>query len=330
MSRLGDLENTIVTLLADALIGGAPAFETVRGVSGGFRPALRDALRRERMPAAYVAFTEDPTAPEVRDEVRGARFSVLVAARTLRLESNPRHGDDDATGAFELLDVVRAQLDGYEPETGFQLLNLREKFIEADDRVAIYESLYRVWPVVEGLPAQTLLWRPPKVGEYTTGLFNGAPSVGQNYGADFLYAVPIILPARNDYSGLSVRVPAAEAGKSVRLGIYEDDDGNPGDLLEDAGQTSVATTGMKDVSFAAVRPIGPGFYWLAVLTDGNAVKFEGTAPESAYTIAFVASGFKTLRYVWKDQTYGALPNPFGAPNRNDDSLDPPHLLLKGA
>ncbi|MFQ5412513.1 MAG: phage protein Gp37 [Phycisphaerae bacterium] len=148
MSRLGDLETAIVDRLAQAMIQGAPAFQSVRGVSGGNRRSNLDALRRERMPAARVGFTEDPTAPEVRDAVRGAKFAVLVGARSLRAGTDPRNGDSFTTGAFELMDAVRAELDNLEPITGFRLLNLHEKFVDADDRVAIYESLYRVWPIV--------------------------------------------------------------------------------------------------------------------------------------------------------------------------------------
>ena len=156
MSRLGDLENAIVNRLSQAMIGGSPAFETVRGFSGGNRAALREALRRERMPAAYVGFTDEPTAPEVRDQVRGAKFVVLVAARVLRLESDPRNGDANSIGAFQLLEASRTQLDDYAPSTGLQLVSVQEKFIDADNRVAIYELLYRVWPIV--LPIAALLF----------------------------------------------------------------------------------------------------------------------------------------------------------------------------
>lgn len=148
MSRLGDLESTIVSRLSQAMISNSAAFAAVRAVSGGNRPTLREALRQERMPAAFVAFTEEPTAPEVREQVRGAKFIVLVAAQALRIASDPRNGDSDTVGAFQLLDVSRAELDDYEPSPGFRLINVHEKFIEADDRLVIYEMLYRVWPVV--------------------------------------------------------------------------------------------------------------------------------------------------------------------------------------
>ncbi len=155
MSELGDIEDAVVTRLAAATISGSPVFDTVRGVSGGYRAVIRDALRRERMPAAYVAFIEEPTAPEVKPSARGSRFVVLVAARALRLESNPRHGDAGSLGAFTLLDEARAELDDYQPSADLQLINLRQKFVEADDRVAVYELLYRAWPIAdtEDVPA---------------------------------------------------------------------------------------------------------------------------------------------------------------------------------
>ena len=149
MSQLGDLENTIVSRLAAATLSGSPVFQTVRALSGGYRPAIREALRRDRMPAAYVAFTDEPAAPEVKPAVRGIRFIVLLAERALRVGSDPRQGDETSLGAFTLLEEAKRQLDDYEPSSGLRLVNLHQKFIEADDRVATYELQYRVWPVVE-------------------------------------------------------------------------------------------------------------------------------------------------------------------------------------
>jgi hypothetical protein len=147
MSQLGDLENALVLRLSEARSGGSLVFATVRGASGGYRPAIRDALARERMPAVYVGFTDEPTAPETKPAVRGARFVVLVAARALRIEDDPRYGGTDSPGAFALLEIARAQLDGYEPGYGSRAVCLHQKFVEADDRTAVYELLYRLWPI---------------------------------------------------------------------------------------------------------------------------------------------------------------------------------------
>ncbi len=96
---------------------------------------------------AHDTELDEPTAPETPVGRKGAQFAVLVAACALRAGSDPRHGDADATGAFDLLDVVRTQLDDYVPVAGVKAVNLRERFVEADERCAVYESLYRIEPV---------------------------------------------------------------------------------------------------------------------------------------------------------------------------------------
>jgi hypothetical protein len=149
MSRLGDLENALVSRVAAAMSGGSAVFAVVKGASGGYRPAIREALKRERMPAAYVAFVEESAAPETKTSVRGARFSVLVAATSLRVGSQPRQDTTGARGAFTLLDEVRKQLNDYVPAAGLRAVIVQEKFLEADERTAIYEVLYRLWPVIE-------------------------------------------------------------------------------------------------------------------------------------------------------------------------------------
>src|SRR5262245_40103095 len=114
MSRLGDYENALLARLASTMVSGEPLFRAVRGASGGYRPERRERLRRELMPAALVAFIEEPTAAETIPSRQGPRFSILVAARALRAASDPRHGSAGATGAFVLIDQVRARIDDFE------------------------------------------------------------------------------------------------------------------------------------------------------------------------------------------------------------------------
>lgn len=146
MSRLGDIESAIVARLAETLKEGAPVFATVRGFSGGYRPALRDAIRRERLPAAYVAFTDEQTAMGTTESRRGPTFVVLIAARMLRQGEDARHGDPPTMGAFELIDHVRNRLDNFEPGHDTLLLSILQRFVDADDRVVVYEAAYRAWP----------------------------------------------------------------------------------------------------------------------------------------------------------------------------------------
>lgn len=151
MSQLGDYEAAIIEAVSAATHSGNPVFKTVRGASGGYRPLMRDAIRRERMPAAYVAFIDEPTAPEVNPARRGPHFAVMVAARNLREGSDPRGDDVDNLGAFTALEAARSELDDFEIDSGILLRSLSVKFLDADDRVAVYELLYRVWPVVTKL-----------------------------------------------------------------------------------------------------------------------------------------------------------------------------------
>jgi len=182
MSRLGDLENSIVNRLATATLGGSPVFATVHGASGGDRAALREALKRERPPAAHVAFVRELTAPATLVDRLGAQFVVIVAARMLRQQSNPRLGDATALGAFTLIDQVKSRLDDYEPDASTHPYNQDIAFVDADDRVAIYELTYRAAPIFEvvlppdapgNLTASlgdesgelTLNWNPPAVSQ---------------------------------------------------------------------------------------------------------------------------------------------------------------------
>ena len=199
MSRLGDLENAMVSRLATATISGAPAFATVRGFSGGNRPTLREAIRRERMPAAYVAFTEELTAPDTLDVRRGARFSIIVAAEMLRAGASARHGSTGARGAFELMDVVRARLNLYEPGGDTQLQGVIERFVDADDRVAIYELDYRAWPIFlsETFLAEPLVTAPRMIGTATDYLRLDVENASYTFAGDArpVRQLPIIGPA---------------------------------------------------------------------------------------------------------------------------------------
>lgn len=152
MSRLGDWETAIVEQLASLKVGGVPVFKTVRGVSGGARPALRAGLLREALPGAYVGFTFEPTAPETNILRIGPVYSVLVAARALRVGSDARVGDGSTPGGLALIDQVRGALDNFVPDGLSQLNSLSVSFEYADERSVIYELMYRVYPFFEATP----------------------------------------------------------------------------------------------------------------------------------------------------------------------------------
>lgn len=231
MSRLGDLENAIVNRVAAATISGAPAFATVRGFSGGDRPVLREAIRRERMPAAFVCFTYEPISPETFDYNRGPQFKVFVVAQLLRSGTNPRHGDATARGAFALIDSVRGQLDWHEPDGDTQLQCLYGRFIDADDRHVIYELGYRAWPIflseiIAGDPAfagprvigsvSDFIRLDPAAGEYilagTARPMNRLPIPSATTNVGTAISTQLVTNADADSNIAAVQVGAATTG----------------------------------------------------------------------------------------------------------------------
>jgi hypothetical protein len=148
MSRLGDDEASIIGRLATATISGSPVFKVIRGFSGGWRPVLREHLYRELMPAAYVSFLDELTAPETHPYKQGPVFAVLIATRLLRPGQDPRLGGGGEVGALTAIDKAKDVLDNYTPTFDKRITNIRIRFVDGDDRVAAYELLYRVWPIL--------------------------------------------------------------------------------------------------------------------------------------------------------------------------------------
>lgn len=134
-----------------------------------------------------------------------------------------------------------------------------------------------------------------------------------------IHASPFYLPQLpNLVNRMAFAVTQAEAGKNVRLGIY-DDNGKmyPGRLLKDVGTVSVAATGGKALSVD--MSLSRGLKWLTLLTDASILKVRGvgwsvtSSPAGAWAIlgAFLSDLREPMCGWWKTGfTYGAMPNPF--------------------
>jgi len=86
---------------------------------------------------------------------------------------------------------------------------------------------------------------------------------------------------------------------NVRMGVYEDDNGSPGNLLLDAGTTAVADgwVGISGLSLAVTQNT---YYWLSFcMSDTNGIRYQ--------------SGQAADALVWKAHSYGPFPDPFGNP-----------------
>ena len=159
-----------------------------------------------------------------------------------------------------------------------------------------------------------VIWRPPASGVYTGGLFTGYATSAGITAADFLYAIPCALPLPALYGHVSVRVDTGIGGSNARLGVYADNSGTPGALIEDAGTFTPTAAGFYDVAFAAPRAIGPGMVWLALVTDTTTVQWERTHSIGGYAQWATQSGTNLLgiRMIVRGSfAYAALPDPFG-------------------
>ena len=178
----------------------------------------------------------------------------------------------------------------------------------------------------------------PKV-PYKTGRYYGNPfATGGSNGFDStsysgkIQLIPTVIHTSQLFSHISIYVTTLIAAKTIRLGIYSDNNGVPGSLLYDAGTTSFATTGIKDVVLNQTLP--PGYYWLAFITDATAT---GVCAWSAMTqtgifgctdisINYGVSGY------YGTQAYGTLPTTLPTLTPVIDSVNgySPGIYLKAA
>lgn len=124
-----------------------------------------------------------------------------------------------------------------------------------------------------------------------------------------LTATPFIIRDESLWTRIGVNVPTAVAGGKIRLGIYKWFNGEPTDLILDAGEISTDTPGIKELSITVVLP--PGVYGMASLSNAqiNVTGFVGNAITAGYT---GTSGFGVNDSRPSTPAgFGALPNPFG-------------------
>jgi hypothetical protein len=156
---------------------------------------------------------------------------------------------------------------------------------------------------------QTLL-----VGMYHTSLFAAIaePATTLTLVADRLTAVPFPVVRRTTWSKIAVTVDTSEAAKSIRMGIYADNGAcYPGALVLDAGAVSIASTGLRTITFTAAQQLTKGLYWLAFISDSSVAKINN----AQYHLSILGYGNSTRYrsgYYYLAGTYGALPATFPA------------------
>jgi len=154
-----------------------------------------------------------------------------------------------------------------------------------------------------------------KTGRWYLGPLHVTDASSYVMAGNTLLAQPFYVPARHTYDRIAVNATVAEAGKSVRLGIYRHDYANvvPGALQLDAGVVSLGVEGKREMAIS--QALAAGWWWLALLSDATGtarLSASGTIGGDAMLGYDDADTTSFHRYVTRAQAFGALPNPFGA------------------
>lgn len=133
-----------------------------------------------------------------------------------------------------------------------------------------------------------------------------------------LFAFLFCVSGTRSYDRIGVKVATLEAGKKIRLGIYEHDAENrwPGALILDAGTIDVSTAGNKEIVID--QRLTAGYYFLAWVGDGSTYRLQGASDlgisgpiSSGHWSAGSMSGKAGARIDGQSAAVaGGLPDPF--------------------
>lgn len=152
-------------------------------------------------------------------------------------------------------------------------------------------------------------------GRYDSpGLYYHNKLSNGNLTPDRIYALKIFIKETRIFDRISIDMTSAgAAGKLGRLGIYDEVDSLPGNLVLDAGQMDLSGSGVKEI--VIYQQLTPGFYWITFLMNsvGGTEAFRRYSRSEAPIIIGCSDpgGTHSTLGVYRDYTYGALPDPFG-------------------
>lgn len=155
-----------------------------------------------------------------------------------------------------------------------------------------------------------------RTGEYWSGGCGCCQSWTCQLTANRLYGIPFCVSRAMSFDRIAVYINVLAAGSSARLGLYANGtNNNPGVLVVDGGEVSVATTGLKTATIDVA--LTKGLYWMAIVSDSNPTP-HGYA-QYGLTLPGVATMSNGRNYEigwYVAHTYGALPDPFGAATKH--------------
>lgn len=146
-------------------------------------------------------------------------------------------------------------------------------------------------------PADPVVYHPG----YVTGRYYTAPNARGaasliTANVNNLYVSPVFVGRNIVAAGLACQnTSAGVAGNVVRLGIYANNNGQPGALLKDAGTANISVAAFQTVAIAGGLALPPGWYWLALASSG-AVNYDGyAATEGVTQLGQTTGSFGTLQ-----------------------------------
>ena len=151
-----------------------------------------------------------------------------------------------------------------------------------------------------------------KSGSYYYGIWGIGGTSGALATLNKLYAVPFYVGASQSFDLIAVANVTGVATAVLRVGLYEDSAGVPGDLIVDAGTIDLSTgTGIKSV---AISQTLSGKVWLAAVPQvalPSAILRLGhiMLPEVGTASPYAAFGGYAVS---QTGVSGALPDPWGA------------------
>jgi len=150
--------------------------------------------------------------------------------------------------------------------------------------------------------------------------------------ADRLYARPFMVGKTTTFERIGCNIITAAASSSIRLGIYNFENGLPTTLVLDAGTIDSSTTGVKEITIS--QQLTPGAYAFAWVSNGTPTPISTGAPGTGDIEYFWGapdtSTGATIRQAYYAFTYAALPANYSSSVTYDTSNNPAAVFLRDA
>lgn len=125
--------------------------------------------------------------------------------------------------------------------------------------------------------------------------------------SDRIIAIPFYFPGSATVNRIGLTITTAQASSNVRLIIYADNNGLPGDVILDCGEIDSSSTGDKEITISQALD---GRFWVAAHIENGLIGYNTLTSSSEGSKIFlgraVASNLDNdSAYVYEDRSYGA-------------------------